>query len=112
MGGRPRFGWVRRGELRGIEADSAVWWLGCVGGWDLDGSGGEGGVSILGVVEMIADAWFRGAVGRVSNCKTFYRLAVSRATKHWELETMRDRQNLKNLHVLPGVCFMEFKRAH
>ena len=56
MGGRPRFGWVRRGELRGIEADSAVWWLGCVGGWDLDGSGGEGGVSILGAVEIIADA--------------------------------------------------------
>ena len=48
MGGRPRFGWVRRGELRGIEANSAVWWLGWAGGWDLDGSGGEGGVSIFG----------------------------------------------------------------
>ena len=52
MGGRPRLGWVRRGELRGM--DSAVWWLEWVGGCGFEGGGGgEGGVSISDVVEVV-----------------------------------------------------------
>ena len=54
-GGRPRLGWVRRGEVRGI-GEGGLWggWVvgGCccccvVGGGGGGGGGGEGGVSIL-----------------------------------------------------------------
>lgn len=51
MGGRRRLGWVRRGEVRGMEVEGEVGWG---GGW-VDGGevlvgcwvDGEGGVSIM-----------------------------------------------------------------
>lgn len=58
MGGRPRLGWVRRGEARGM-GEGGRWVGGAAGcwgcGWGLEvsgggggGGGGEGGVSIFG----------------------------------------------------------------
>ena len=58
MGGRPRLGWVRRGELTGMV--SAGCWLEYAGRCGAEaGGGGEGGVSMLDVVEvMVAETWF------------------------------------------------------
>ncbi len=50
MGGRPRLGWVRRGEVRGL-GSVVVAWL----GWE-GGGGGEGGVSILDA--RVAGTWY------------------------------------------------------
>ncbi len=62
MGGRRRLGWVRRGEVRGMEVEGEVRGME-VGGWGwggrwLDGGevvvgcwvGGEGGVSMFGII--------------------------------------------------------------